>query len=214
MVGGLSLPNETSSGHYRATLLREDEAPNLPKSKDRWSKTLHFLDGQKSEKVLNFIHSESFLFFLREFDGIIEINGPARKICEVFGQFGCVFCFDAIDKHLAKYQVTPNATLAFCVNLNTTALGFVVVTCCCNRSVHPCTTETCLISLCFWWFSQWPSLLGFQVRRFKGFALSLKRSSFRDLGTWHLERTSDIHLRIMPTLTGHFDEECSFQDRK
>lgn len=62
---------------------------NLPKSQRSKQKPV-FFDGQKSKKVLNFIHSESFLFF----KGIwwnYKMNGPAQKICEVFRHFGCVF---------------------------------------------------------------------------------------------------------------------------
>ena len=220
MVGGLSLPNATKRDFQDTTELHCSERMRCEPSKITKieTKTCIFW-WTKSKKVLNSIHSESFL--LMEFDGVIRFMDLPEKSVKSLGILVVSFCFDAIDKHLAKYQVTPNTTREFCVNLNTTALGFVVLTCCCNCSVYPYTTETCLIisSLCFWWFSdtQKPSLLGFQVRRCKGFLVFFALSSlFVVSWPWNLTSEKDIgfHLRIMPILTGHFDEECSFQDRK
>lgn len=170
MVGGLSLPNATKRDFQDTTELHCSERMRCKPSKITKieTKTCIFW-WTKSKKVLNFIHSES-CFFVREFDGIIKWMDLPEKYVKSLGILVVSFCFDAIGKHSAKYQVILTATLEFRVNLNNT--WFAVVTCCCSCLVHPCTTETWLIisSLCFWWFSDTKTVTGrIPVWSFQGF---------------------------------------------
>lgn len=150
MVGGLSLPNATKRDFQDTTELHCSERMRCKPSKITKieTKTCIFW-WTKSQKVLNSIHSESFL--LMEFDGVIRFMDLPEKSVKSLGILVVSFCFDAIGKHSAKYQVILSATLGFYVNFNNTSLGFAVVS----------------------------RVLSFRLC-----------SSFRDLLTWHLKRTS------------------------
>ena len=151
MVGGLSLPNATKRDFQDTTELHCSERMRCKPSKITKIETKTCIFWWTKIPESPQLHSFRIMFFCKGMWWNYKMNGPARKSVKSLGILVVSFCFDAIGKHSAKYQVILSATLGFYVNFNNTSLGFAVVS----------------------------RVLSFRLR-----------SSFRDLLTWHLKRTS------------------------
>ena len=151
MVGGLSLPNATKRDFQDTTELHCSERMRCKPSKITKIETKTCIFWWTKIPESPQLHSFRIMFFCKGIWWNYKMNGPARKSVKSLGILVVSFCFDAIGKHSAKYQVILSATLESCVNLNNTSLRFAVVS----------------------------RVLPFRLR-----------SSFRDLLTWHLKRSS------------------------
>ena len=102
MVGGLSLPNATKRDFQDTTELHCSERMRCKPSKITKIETKTCIFWWTKIQESPQLHSFRIISFCKGIWWIYKMNGPARKICEVFEHFGCVFCFDATGKHSAK----------------------------------------------------------------------------------------------------------------